>query len=74
MKRANLCHITFTGIDARTDVRALHEIQREFPIAEFLHLTRTWCNTTSAHCTRPDGHSMTHLTTECGIEPPKTHD
>lgn len=40
----------------------------------FLHLTRTWCNTTSAHCTRPDGHSMTHLTTECGIEPPKTHD
>ena len=35
MKRANLCHITFTGIDARTDVRALHEIQREFHIAEF---------------------------------------
>ena len=35
MKLAHLCHITFTGIDARTDVRALHEIQREFPIAEF---------------------------------------
>lgn len=35
MKLAYLCHITFTGIDARTDFRALHEIQREFPIAEF---------------------------------------
>ena len=35
MKLANLCHITFTGIDARTDFRALFEIQREFPIAEF---------------------------------------
>ena len=35
MKRANLCHITFTGIDERTDIHALREIQREFPIAEF---------------------------------------
>ena len=43
MKRANLCHITFTGIDARTDVRALHEIQREFPIAEFgVLVSKNW--------------------------------
>ena len=41
----------------------------------FLHLKKIdYCNTTSAHCTRQDGHSVTFLTTECGIEPPKTHD
>ena len=34
-----LRHITFTGIDAKTDIKALTEIQREFPIAEFGVLT-----------------------------------
>ena len=34
-----LKHITFTGIDAKTDIKALTEIQREFPIAEFGVLT-----------------------------------
>ncbi len=34
-----LQHITFTGIDAKTDIKALAEIQREFPIAEFGVLT-----------------------------------
>lgn len=34
-----LKNITFTGIDANTDIRALIEIQREFPIAEFGVLT-----------------------------------
>ena len=32
-------HITFTGIDAKTDINALSEIQREFPIAELGVLT-----------------------------------
>ena len=42
----------------------------------FLHLHLVdYCNTISAYCTRPDGHSVTHLNnTKCGIEPPKTHD
>ncbi len=30
-----LKHITFTGIDARTDVNVLREIQMQYPIAEF---------------------------------------
>lgn len=34
-----LKHITFTGIDARTDIKALQEIQKQFPIAEFGVLT-----------------------------------
>ena len=34
-----LQHITFTGIDAKTDIQDLIEIQREFPIAEFGVLT-----------------------------------
>ena len=34
-----LQHITFTGIDAKTDIKALTEIQCEFPIAEFGVLT-----------------------------------
>lgn len=34
-----LKHITFTGIDAKTDINALREIQREFLIAEFGVLT-----------------------------------
>lgn len=34
-----LQHITFTGIDDNTDIKALTEIQREFPIAEFGVLT-----------------------------------
>ena len=34
-----LQHITFTGIDAKTDIKALTEIQQEFPIAEFGVLT-----------------------------------
>lgn len=34
-----LKHITFTGIDARTDVEDLIDIQHEFPIAEFGVLT-----------------------------------
>ena len=28
-------HITFTGIDASTDIRRLREIQRRYPLAEF---------------------------------------
>ena len=31
----NLKHITFTGIDANTDIDDLIDIQREFPIVEF---------------------------------------
>ena len=34
-----LKHITFTGIDARTDIKALQEIQHQYPIAEFGVLT-----------------------------------
>ena len=34
-----LQHITFTGIDAKTDIQALQEIQKEYPIAEFGVLT-----------------------------------
>lgn len=34
-----LKHITFTGIDAKTDIQGLIDIQREFPIAEFGVLT-----------------------------------
>ena len=34
-----LQHITFTGIDAKTDISELIDIQREFPIAEFGVLT-----------------------------------
>ena len=35
----SLKHITFTGIDAKTDIQALKEIQRKFPIVEFGVLT-----------------------------------
>lgn len=34
-----LKHITFTGIDAKTDIVALQEIQKEYPIVEFGVLT-----------------------------------
>lgn len=34
-----LKHITFTGVDARTDIKALQEIQEQYPIAEFGVLT-----------------------------------
>ena len=34
-----LKHITFTGIDAKTDIRELIDIQREYPIVEFGVLT-----------------------------------
>lgn len=34
-----LKHITFTGIDAKTDIQDLIDIQHEFPIAEFGVLT-----------------------------------
>ena len=34
-----LKHITFTGIDAKTDIKALQEIQEQYPIAEFGVLT-----------------------------------
>lgn len=34
-----ITNITFTGIDAKTDLRELQDIQREFPIAEFGVLT-----------------------------------
>lgn len=34
-----LQHITFTGIDAKTDIQELIEIQREYPIVEFGVLT-----------------------------------
>lgn len=30
-----LQHITFTGVDGKTDLRRLREIQQEYPIAEF---------------------------------------
>lgn len=36
---STLKHITFTGIDAISDIKTLQEIQREFPIAEFGVLT-----------------------------------
>ena len=35
----SLKHIPFTGIDAKTDIHVLREIQGEFPIAEFGVLT-----------------------------------
>ena len=34
-----LQHITFTGVDAKTDIRDLIDIQREYPIVEFGVLT-----------------------------------
>jgi len=34
-----LKHITFTGIDSKTDIEALQEIQNQYPIAEFGVLT-----------------------------------
>lgn len=34
-----LQHITFTGVDAKTDIKALREIQKEYPLAEFGVLT-----------------------------------
>lgn len=34
-----LQHITFTGVDAKTDIKALQEIQQRYPIAEFGVLT-----------------------------------
>lgn len=34
-----LKHITFTGIDAKTDIKALREIQERYPIVEFGVLT-----------------------------------
>ena len=34
-----LKHITFTGIDSRTDLQELQDIQRQYPIAEFGVLT-----------------------------------
>ena len=37
--RLKLKHITFTGIDVKTDIQDLIDIQREFPIAEFGVLT-----------------------------------
>jgi len=33
--KANLQHITFTGIDASTDFQTLREIQKEYPLVEF---------------------------------------
>ncbi|MBQ9884396.1 MAG: hypothetical protein IJM43_08100 [Bacteroidaceae bacterium] len=32
---AKLQHITFTGVDGKTDIFALEELQRKYPIAEF---------------------------------------
>ena len=41
--KPSLQHITFTGVDARTDILALREIQREYPLAEFGVLaSRNW--------------------------------
>lgn len=34
-----LKHVTFTGVDAKTDIRVLQEIQRQFPFVEFGVLT-----------------------------------
>ena len=34
-----LRHITFTGIDAKTDIRDLQEVQKQYPIVEFGVLT-----------------------------------
>ena len=36
---STLKHITFTGVDAMSDIKALQEILREFPLAEFGVLT-----------------------------------
>lgn len=36
---SRLKHITFTGIDEKTDIKILEEIQEEYPIAEFGVLT-----------------------------------
>ena len=33
--KARLQHITFTGIDEKTDIQALCDIQKEYPVAEF---------------------------------------
>ena len=35
----NLKHITFTGVDANTDIHTLQEIQKRWPIVEFGVLT-----------------------------------
>ena len=39
MTKLRLKHITFTGVDEKTDLKALEKIQREYPIAEFGVLT-----------------------------------
>lgn len=36
---SNLKHITFTGVDSKTDIAALQELQRKYPLAEFGVLT-----------------------------------
>jgi len=39
MEDLRLKHITFTGVDAKTDINHLQEIQKKYPIAEFGVLT-----------------------------------
>lgn len=38
-----LKHITFTGVDAKTDINALYQIQKEFPIVEWgILVSKNW--------------------------------
>lgn len=39
MGKLRLKHITFTGVDAKTDINRLREIQKQYPMAEFGVLT-----------------------------------
>lgn len=40
---AILRHITFTGVDAKTDINALYQIQKEFPIVEWgILVSKNW--------------------------------
>ena len=34
-----ICHIAFTGVDARTDIRQLQKLQNDYSLAEFGILT-----------------------------------
>ena len=54
-----LQHITFTGIDAKTDIKALQEIQREYPLVEFGVLTaKNWSENGNRY---PDPDTLSRL-------------
>jgi hypothetical protein len=46
-----LQHITFTGIDGKTDLDALWELQKQYPIAEFgVLVAKNWRENGNRYC------------------------